>query len=429
VAINIGGLREGVSIIGVGYTPFGNVLETPEIKDMTERELFAFAALEAMEDAGIEAKDIDAFYFGHAMGETLSHQTAGSAAVADWIGMRNKPGFRHDTACASTNAGLGYAATDIASGVRRVVLSGGVEITGSRPKEGKPPHIREPMIPEELWFRTNYGADQAYWYPSGLAPAYMLDLAVIAYGKKYGLTLEQLDDALNAASISNRRNGVRNPKATTFKKEFAEEAKEHGFGDVNEYLKSRFNPKIGAIARMYHLAIPVDGASALILCPASMAKGLTDHPIDVIGFGSTANVYYHEAELPWQLDQGAFAQAYEMAKINPHKDVDYMSIHDCMGLQFTSGEAAGYFHPGEGWRVIMEGRTAFDGDRPLSTTGGRTVMGHAWSASAGAEIAEAVRQMRGLCGTRQIKPVPEVSVIHNIGHGAHCSVCVLRTRS
>ncbi len=59
---NIGELKRSVSIIGVGCTPFGNVLQTPQIKDLTERELFAWASLEAMEDAGLEAKDIDTFY-------------------------------------------------------------------------------------------------------------------------------------------------------------------------------------------------------------------------------------------------------------------------------------------------------------------------------------------------------------------------------
>ncbi|MDY6852924.1 MAG: thiolase family protein, partial [Thermodesulfobacteriota bacterium] len=73
---NIGDLKRDVSIIGVGCTPFGNVLETPEIKDLTERELFAWAALEAMEDAGLEAREVVAFYIAHCMPETLSHNFA-----------------------------------------------------------------------------------------------------------------------------------------------------------------------------------------------------------------------------------------------------------------------------------------------------------------------------------------------------------------
>jgi acetyl-CoA C-acetyltransferase len=427
---NIGELREGVSIIGVGCTPFGSCLTTPEIKDMTERELFSWAALEAMEDAGIEAKDIDAFYIGHCMSETLSRTYASAAAVADWIGMRNKPGFRHESACSSANTGLQHAVLAVASGVYRIVLSGGVEIVNSRPRQGKPAHMREAMPEEELLYKTNYGADQAYWYPSGVALRGRSDLRATAYCKKYGLTWEQLEDASDAVAINNRRNGVRNTLATTYKKEFADEARERGFKDVKEYMKSRFNPYVGPITRAFHVGFHADGASALIVCPTKLARTFTDYPIGVIGFGSAVNIGYHLVGADSELEELVFAQAYKMAKIDPYKDIDYMHAHDVAAShQFMTAETAGYFRPLEGWRAVMEGRTAFDGDKPISTSGGRTAMGHAYAASAGAEIAEAVWQMRGLCGARQIKPIPEVSVVHSSGHGMYASVSVLRTHS
>lgn len=427
---NIGDLNRDVSIIGVGCTPFGNVLETPEIKGMTERELFAWAAMEAMEDAGLEASEVDAFYIAQCMPETLSHSFGAYAMVADWIGMRNKPGFHHETACSSTNTGLRHAVIDVASGAHDIVLSGGIEITNSYPMEGKPPHMRKALDQGELWYRTNYGADQAYWYPGGMSVGSLCDFACMNYAKKYGLTLDQMDQALSAASISNRRNAVRNPLATLALKELAEEAVEHGFNNLDEYMKSNFDPKLGTIMRAFHAATPVDGASALIVCPTSMAGSFTDFPIDVIGFGSSTGIPYHEVNAVLDLDKEAFAQAYKMAGINPYKDIDYMHVHDCMvNTHFTTTEVGGYFRPGEAWGAIIEGRTAFDGDKPISTTGGRTWMGHAWSASAGAEITEAVRQMRGLCGNRQINPRPKVSVVHNLGHGLHCNVTVLRAQA
>ena len=423
-------LKRPVSIIGVGCTPFGNILETPELKGMTERELFAWAAIEAMEDAGLEANEIDAFYIAHCMPETLSHQFGSYAMVADWIGMRNKPGFHHETACSSTNTGLRHAVLDVASGVYDVVLSGGIETTNSRPMEGKPAHMREPLSNAELWYRTNYGADQAYWYPGGMAVSCLCDFALMGYAKKYGVSLKDIERALNAASIANRRNAVRNPLATITTKELADEAREHGFSDVNDYMTSDFNPKLGTIMRAFHAASVVDGASALIVCATDIAKNFTDAPIDVIGFGSAVTIPYHEYEAQWEVEKSAFEQAYRMAKINPYRDIDYMHVHDCMlNTHITSTETGGYFRPGESWKAIIDGRTAFDGDKPISTTGGRTWMGHAWSASAGAEIAEAVRQMRGLCDDRQIHPLPEVSVIENIGHGIHVNVSVLRTHA
>ena len=424
----IGELKRNVSIIGVGCTPFGDVLKTPEIKGMTMRELYSWACLEAMEDAGIEAKDIDAFFIGQCMGETLCHQFAPYSAVAEWIGMRNKPGFHHESACSTTNAGLTLAALSVASGRYDIVLSGGVEITNSRPKEGMPACYREAMSPGELWYKTNYGADQAYWYPTGLAVGAFGDVPTMAYAKKYGLSLEQMEDALNAAAINNRRNAVRNPLATISTKEFKDEAREHGFDDVMEYMKSKYNPYSTYPLRVFNCATPVDGASALIVCPSEMAKKFTDTPIDVIGFGTAVGVLYRETEAYWQMDKAAFEQAYKMAKIDP-KNIDYMHCHDCMvNSHFMVSEEAGYFPKGEAWKAIIEGRTAFDGDKPISTTGGRTSLGHAWAASAGAEITEAVRQMRGECDKRQIKPEPELCVVHNWGHGPHCNISVLRRR-
>jgi acetyl-CoA C-acetyltransferase len=345
--------------------------------------------------------------------------------VADWIGMRGKPGFHHETACSSTNVGLRHAVVTVASGLHDIVLSGGVETTNSRPVKGKPAHIREAVSQAELWYECNYGADQAYWYHTGIALG--VDEPSLFYAKKYGLTLKQMDETLAHAAINNRRNGVRNPLATFVHQEFPEEAREHGFNDVMEYMFSNFNPKLGLLMRPFYGPIVADGASALIVCPTEIARNFSDHPIEVIGIGSSTAVGYHNSE---DIEKEAFAQAYQMAKINPYRDIDYMHVHDCMiNTHFTATELGGYFRPGEAWCAIQEGRTTYDGDKPLSTTGGRNSMGHAWCASAGAEIAEAVRQMRGLCNDRQIKPVPEVSVVHNLGHGLHCNVSVLRTLS
>jgi acetyl-CoA C-acetyltransferase len=220
-----------------------------------------------------------------------------------------------------------------------------------------------------------------------------------------------------------------NPLSTTYCRSFEEDGKERGFDNVMDYMKSQFSPKVGTIMRALHGATPVDGASALIVCPTEMARQFSDHPIEVIGFGSSVGIPYHEVGEYVEFDSEAFNQAYKMANIDPYRDVDYMHVHDCVPYtHFMATEAGGYFRPGEAWQAILDGRTRFDGDKPISTTGGRSTMGHAWAASGGAEIAEAVRQMRGLCGLRQIKPFPEVCVVHNNGMGMHTNVVVLRNQ-
>ncbi|MFJ8019454.1 thiolase family protein [Streptomyces sp. NPDC096311] len=421
-----GELSEGVSIIGVGCTPFGDVLESPELAGMTERELVAWAALEAMEDAGIEPKDVDAFNIGHVFDEQSSGSVNTAAAVADWIGMRNKPGFHHEAACSTGGMGLWLACQAVASGMYRTVMSVGVEVTRSRVIAGKPPYMREPLSVRE---RNRMTITQDLAYSDSMLGVGGTDSILMAYGKKYGLTLRQVEEASVAAAIKNRRNAVRNPLAALAVTDLLDEAEEHGFGDETDYMKSQFNPRLGALARKSDFYVHADAASAVIVCPTSMARSFTEHPVAVTGLGVATAIGYHSEGLDWESDAVAFAKAFEMARVDPAKDVDYMYVHDAQVChQFVGAETAGYLPRGEGWQAVIEGRTGLHGDRPINTSGGRTGMGHAYGASIGAEISEAVKQMRGACADRQLSPPPEVSVVHGLGAGISSFAAVLDAR-
>jgi acetyl-CoA C-acetyltransferase len=91
-----------------------------------------------------------------------------------------------------------------------------------------------------------------------------------------------------------------------------------------------------------------------------------------------------------------------------------------------AAEASGYLPKGESWKYFIEGRTAYDGDKPINTTGGRSSFGQAHGASGLAEVAEAVRQMRGLCGERQIKHPVKTAMIYGIGGGQTGTATILR---
>lgn len=422
-------MNDSVSIIGVGATPFGDLMTTPELKNMTERELCAWAALEAMEQAGIEAKDIDAFYLGNVMDETLSRTLAGTAAVTDWLGLRFKAGFHHEIGCATGSAGLLHAVQAVASGAYKIVLAVNVETTLSRPIKNKPPHLRERLPEGELFAKANYSADAAYWRPSGTTLSMLFDAPTISYARKYGVTLEQIDEVLNIAAINNSLNGAKNPLAAMCSKDLPTEAQEMGFDDVYAYMKSTFNPKLGSVARMKHMTLPVDGATAVIVCSTSLAKKLVKQPMEVAGLGAATGIFTLTSVIPWRVEQEAFNRAYAMADIkDPYREVDYMSIHDCtICSQFISSETGGYFQPGEAWQAILDGRTRPDGDKPINTSGGRTAVGHAWAASNGMELYETVSQMKGTCGDRQLKKTPRLSVVHTLGGGIHSCIVVLRS--
>ena len=418
----IGNLSRGVSIVGIGNTHFGMIQSTSEILNFTERELLASAAIEAMEDANISAKDIDAFYIAQYMSETLSHSNSVAGAYADWLGLSLKPGFHMEAACTSSTQALRNAVQLVASGVHDVALVGSVETTSSTPVPGKPAHIREPLPNDELWEKTMYGTDRGYVYWG--SPATTFDAQMSNYAAKYGLSRENLDDTLNQAAINNRRAAVLNPKAAMATMTMEEEAKENGFDNVMDYMRSDFNPRFSLTARLKHMAITCDGASALIVMPTEKAKLLSNRYVEVTGFGSSAATVAPMVEM----EKTAFKAAYKMAGItNPRKELDYYSPHDClMGRQIATPEIAGYFDPGEAWKYIIEGRTAYDGERPYHTSGGRSSLGHAWAASAALEVGEAVRQMRGEAGERQIKNPPKTALIHNEGAGPNVQATILQ---
>jgi acetyl-CoA C-acetyltransferase len=107
-------------------------------------------------------------------------------------------------------------------------------------------------------------------------------------------------------------------------------------------------------------------------------------------------------------------------------DIDYLHTHDCSHISgICTAETIGYLEAGKGLAAVREGRLRLDGDRPMSTHGGRHAFRHAWGASAGTDTYEAVLQMRGQAGPRQIAKAPDISGIHTHGYAMIGTVIVL----
>lgn len=426
----MGHFTRSVSIIGVGYTPIGSVLETPAIKDMTEREIFAMASLEAMENAGIEARDIEAYFVGWSGANYFSKTMCSAPHLSEWIGMRDKPTLLHDEGCATSGIGFQQAVMAVASGAYDCVLSGGLSCVSSHPaKDLYPPHLREATDMLAVWIAAESGNDLAYENPGGSSAAAIATQAV-AYCKKFGVSFDQLDEAMNNYLQVQRRHALTNPKTTIVTESFEDEAKRFGFNDVDSYLKSDiYNPRTATVGRAKHSGLFLDGGSAIIVCATDMVSKYTNQiPIEVAGIASAAVMAKSWQDLPLPAEVRIYKKAYDMAGIkDPGKEVNYLSVHDCpASLILGSGEAAGYFPEGGAWKAMLEGRTAFDQDKPVNTSGGRTQLGHPTSAATGVEITEAVNQMRGTNGPRQMPTPPKVSVINAAGLGITCSVTVLR---
>lgn len=419
-------LADSVSIAGVGCTRFGDLLSTEEIAGLSLQELAGRAVLEAFADAGMTARDIGSVFVGNVMVQS-SHLPATYSQLSRWIGTQFKAGVHFDAACSTTNVGLALAAQAIASGAVDAALVVGLEATRNQPK-GYSPYERDTIPSDLMWLWTDMCVDQAYAVPMGydIFTTYN-GIVGQAYCRKYGISPDDYDHGMFELCRTRRLHGSMNPKAI-IQESLEDEAVRHGFNDPFDFWKSRLNPYISWPARFRSVVTPADGASAMVLVRSEAAKGLPNAPVQVLGFGTAVSdlPWYDSDPTDWKVDRVAFQNAFEMAGVTP-ADVDYLHTHDCSHIMgICMAETMGYLKPGTGLKAAEEGRLRFDGDRPMSTHGGRHAFGHAWAASAGADTYEAVKQLRGQAGERQIPTRPEIAAIATHGYAMISHTVVLK---
>ena len=417
-----------VSIIGVGCTPFMYTVDREETNGLTEGEMFGYAALKAMEDAGVSPKDVDFYFHGEASPRNGSNYLTPNIQVANWFGMKGKASIHHSEACCTGYYAIEEAVNAVASGKYNCVLSGCVEF-GDAVAVGNHPYKREKMTMEKFLQTTAWLYERGYTRSFMAGQELIYDDAAEWYKRTRGITDEQMDDTLNHMCITNRKNASVNPLAIV-QKTYEEEAKEQGFDDVMEYMRSPYNPKMGDFLRAAGLEIKCDGAAAVIVCATDMVDkymGNKSHkPIEVLGVGCAAC----EAITPHfevTATEEAVRQVYEVTGVKPEEIDVFYSNDFIITSHLVSAEIAGYLPYGEGWKYICEGRTAYDGDKPINTNGGRTAFGHAHAASGLADLYEAVHQMRGEAGKGQMKKIPKTAMLRGYGGAQNICTYIIRT--
>lgn len=420
--------EKSVSIIGVGCTPFMFTLDHEETNGLTEGELFGYAALKAMEDAGIEPKDVDFYFHGEASPLNGSKYITPNMQVANWFGMKGKGSIHHSEACCTGYLALEQAVNAVASGKYDVVLSGCVEFGDAIVKDQALPQYQREKFPMDRFLEsTAWIYDNAYTREMLAGPVIAFDDPAITYQHQYGLTEDEIDSAMIGMALANRKNASKNPLAL-MRIPYEEQAKQMGFDDVNQFMRSQFNPKMGHMLRVSGMEQKCDGAAAVIVASTEWAKAhnLKHTPIEVLGIGSAA-CEGNTPHLEIRGTEEAVRQVYEMTGVKP-EEIDLLFANDfVISSQLVAAEAAGYLPRGEGWKYFVDGRTAYDGDKPINTNGGRTSFGHAHAASGVADIYEAVIQMRGLAGERQVKNLPKTTLLRGFGGGQNLAAIILRT--
>lgn len=425
---NPGKLARSVSIIGVGCTPFREILNSPETEGYTEGDLFGYAALSAMEDAGITPKDVDFYYHGCASPLNGSNYLTPNMQVAEWVGMRGKASVHHSEACCTGYIAVDQAMKDVASGKYNCVLTACVEFGDALAIQGKPAHMRKKFSFEEFQISTEWLTDNAY--SRHLLCNIGHDNGAAWYQEKYGLSTKQIDDALCMLAVNARHNALGNPLAIDNTEESLYEtaAKKAGFDDVLEYMESPYNPKVGGIMRISGLEHKCDGAAAVIVAATDWAieHHLPHTPIEILGIGNSAlEVSNPFLEVAGTME--ATRQVYQVTGVKP-EEIDLMYVNDfIISSQLLAAEIAGYIPEGQAWKYVMDGRTNIDGDKPINPNGGRTAFGHAHAASGLADFYDAVKQMRGEA-FKPIKKVPKTVFLRGFGGGQNLCNVIIRTK-
>jgi len=239
-------------------------------------------------------------------------------------------------------------------------------------------------------FETPYGP---------LYPLSYYAMAAQAYLHRYGASSADLAQVAVAA----RQWALLNPQAYRY---------EAGPLTVDDVLESTV---ISSPLRAADCCLVTDGGGAIVVTSAARARDLRNRPVQVLGYGEATGVA-GMAAADDILDTGASAaaaRAFAAAGLTP-ADVDVAQIYDSFTITvLLSLEAIGFFGPGEAAPAAREGAFAPGGRLALNTSGGGLSYCHPGQFGV-LLLVEAVRQLRGQAGQRQV-PDAEVALAHGTG--------------
>jgi acetyl-CoA C-acetyltransferase len=213
-------------------------------------------------------------------------------------------------------------------------------------------------------------------------------MMAVAHMHKYGTTREQL--ALVA--VKNHDNGSKNPLAQYPFKVTVE-------GVLQSVL-------VADPLRILDCSPITDGAAAVVLCPADMAKKMKKPVVRITGCGQATDTIALSSrkDLAWiESTHIAGQKALSMAgrKIG---DIDLFEVHDCFTIaEIMITEALGIVEKGRGGKAVEEGLTSLKGKFPVNPSGGLKAKGHPVGATGVAQAVEVVKQLRGEAAERQVK--------------------------
>lgn len=423
-------LSRSVSIIGVGSTVFGSPFETPELKDLSFQDYGAWAVLAALDDAGVNPRQVDHLIVGSTSSPTHnSLNISPQHGFLEWVGMRGKSTNFQCAGCATGFNIVNQAVDMVAGGRCDIVVAVNIEINHSITHPQKPSHIRYPMSE----YADLYGmkpmlgvnaVDTSYqrWIGSTFSA---MDMNPRHYMRDYGLTREDLEDASIGAVVTCREHGKLGPDCSA-KQTFDDVAKEYGFDNVKSYMKSDMNPYFTDHNRVNYSGLLCEGAAAVVICASDIARKFQKKPIEVVNIAQ-CDYSVLTPNNEHRMNVGAAEKIYDITGYKPEQ-IEYLASTNMDQYDMIdSAEVVGYMPKGEAWKYFRDGKTRYDKEKPVNTDGGTQGVGHAFASTALHNYKEAVLQMRGEATGRQIAKPPKVTMVRGQGATHSVSIVILKT--
>ncbi len=374
--------RDRTAVVGVGASPQGTF---PDL-DAYTLAIQAFRA--AVDDSGVTKAEIDG----------LIVQGPGNVSfvrMGEMLGINPTVGANFDVGGLGTGPLVQHAATLLVTGMCRTValLYGNASRTEGR-KFGGDTTVTPGREYSSAWYY--YGLTSP-----GAASAFQARL----HFDTYGTTSRQLA----AVPVAQRKHAMLNPQAI-----------KHEPLTVEDHQASRF---IVEPLHLYDYCLINDGGVALIMTTAERARDLRQRPVYVTGIGRQDT--YRNSSMPnhllWRDTMPKAAEmAYAMAGID-RSDVDALMVYDSFSINiWVALENFGFCKPGEAGEFTQGGRIELGGELPINTHGGHLSESYmqGWL-----HQVEAVRQLRGTCGARQ---VPDARIVQFICRGNIASTVIYR---
>jgi len=375
-------MRE-VVIVGADMTPFGKHL------DRTLPGLGGDAVRGAIGDASAARADIQAVYSGNVAAGSLT----GQRIVRD-LGLGGIPVVNVENACSSSASALHEAVVAVGAGVHDTVLVIGAEQLTALGR-GPLPLNRDDheaangqIMPAVYAMRA-----RRYLYEHDLTPA---DLAAVA--------------------VKNRSHGALNPYAQI-----------RTTTTVEEVLASR---PVATPLTLFQCCPNGDGAAALVV--TATPERFSGPPVRIrasVLHSGRFETGFRDMTTP-QITVESARDAYEQAGIGP-EDLSLVELHDAFTIaELLYYEALGLAERGKAAALLHSGETTFGGHTVVNPSGGLLAKGHPIGATGAAQVVEAVWQLRGRAGDRQVGGA-RIALTHVTGggmagvdHGA-CAVHIL----